>query len=52
MDGATISKMLEDRVKQVCQHLLPNGKQMHGEWATVALGYVEEDLGKCVPEDL
>ena len=46
MDGATINQMLTERVKQVCQHLLPDGKVINGDWAAVSLGCVEEDPEK------
>ena len=50
MDGATINQMLTERVKQVCQHLLPNGKVINGDWAAVTLGCVEEDPEKMRSE--
>ena len=50
MDGATINQMLTDRVKQVCQHLLPDGKELNGDWAAVTLGCVEEDSEKMRAE--
>ena len=50
MDGATIIQMLTERVKQVCQHLLPDGKVINGDWAAVSLGCVEEDSEKMRSE--
>jgi hypothetical protein len=50
MDGATINQMLTDRVKQVCQHLLPNGKELNGDWAVVSLGCVEKNSEKMRSE--
>tara|TARA_E500000331_G_scaffold31590_1_gene26500 strand:+ start:2453 stop:4363 length:1911 start_codon:yes stop_codon:yes gene_type:complete len=32
MDGAVIKQMLNNRIKEVCGHLLPNGKESRGEW--------------------
>ena len=50
MDGATINQMLTERVKQVCQHLLPDGKVINGDWVAVSLGCVEEDSEKMRAE--
>lgn len=32
VDGSVVKNMLLQRIKNVCQHLLPNGKEMSGEW--------------------
>lgn len=32
MDGSEIKKLLNLQVKDVCRHLLPNGKEVRGEW--------------------
>ena len=33
MDGSIIKQMLNNRIKDVCRHLLPNGKEERGEWS-------------------
>lgn len=43
MDGATIKQMLEERVKQVCQHLLPDGKEINGDWTTPSVQGVDSN---------